>query len=118
MSDLHNRYSPLGLRILAFPCNQFAGQEPGSNAEIKEFALQKGAQFDLFDKIDVNGPNALPLYVYLKHKMKGTFGDSIKWNFSKFLCDRNGVPVKRYGPTEDPYSAEDDIKKELNKKMS
>lgn len=117
MSDLHNRYSEKGLRILAFPCNQFAGQEPGTNQEIKEFALQRGAYFNLFCKIDVNGANAHPLYKYLKRKQGGTFGDSIKWNFSKFLCDRQGIPVKRYGPNQEPLLAEEDIKALLSQNL-
>ena len=116
MIDLDKRYSEQGLRVLAFPCNQFAGQEPGTNKEIKKFALDKGAKFDMFSKIDVNGVSAHPLYVYLKSQQHGSITDSIKWNFSKFLCDRNGKPVKRYGPSHEPLSCEEDIKKELNRK--
>ena len=78
MSVLHNRYHEQGLRVLAFPCNQFAGQEPGSSANIKKFALDQSAYFDLFCKIDVNGASTHPLYVYLKSKQKGLLGDSIK----------------------------------------
>jgi len=115
MSILHNRYNEKGLRVLAFPCNQFAGQEPKSNAEIKKFALNKGAYFDMFCKIEVNGVNTHPLYEYLKYKQGG---NSIKWNFSKFLCNREGVPVKRYGPTDNPLSAEEAIKEELNLKAN
>ena len=109
------RYFEKGLRILAFPSNQFGNQEPGTNAEIKEFALARGAKYDLFSKIDVNGNNAHPLYKFLKKAKSGTFGNSIKWNFSKFLCDRKGVPVKRYGPTTDPLSCVKDIEAELAK---
>ena len=108
-------YHERGLRILGFPCNQFGKQEPGTNAEIKEFAIAHGAKFDLFSKIDVNGNNAHPLYKFLKKAQGGTFGDSIKWNFTKFLCNRKGIPVKRYGPTTDPLSAVKDIEAELSK---
>lgn len=114
MIELHNRYSEQGLRVLAFPCNQFGGQEPGSNQEIKKYAARHGVLFDMFSKIDVNGAGAHPLYVYLKSQQHGAITDSIKWNFSKFLCNRAGKPVKRYGPSTDPLSCEDDIKKELN----
>nr|UCK81636.1 probable phospholipid hydroperoxide glutathione peroxidase [Arenicola marina] len=99
-----------GLRILAFPCNQFGSQEPGTNEEIKEFARGKyGAQFDLFAKIDVNGSNALPLFNYLKMKQGGTLGDFIKWNFTKFVVDKEGKPVKRYAPNVEPNSIRKDL---------
>eukprot|EP00794_Sanderia_malayensis_P010788 gene10788-11942_t len=109
------KYSERGLRILGFPCNQFGKQEPGTNAEIKEFATNHEAKYDLFAKIEVNGDGAHPLYKYLKKAKGGTFGDSIKWNFTKFLCSRHGVPVKRYSPTTDPLSTVKDIEAELNK---
>jgi len=103
------------LRILAFPCNQFGGQEPGTNAEIKDFARNKEhAKFDLFAKIDVNGNNADPLYKYLKSKQSGTLGSFIKWNFTKFLVDRNGQPIKRYAPSFDPSNIEPDIRDALS----
>lgn len=113
LAELHTRYAEKGLRILAFPCNQFGNQEPGTNAEIKEFALARGAKYDLFAKIQVNGNDAHPLYKFLKRKQKGTFGNAIKWNFSKFLCDKNGIPVARYAPTKDPLSCVSDIEKYL-----
>ena len=113
LAELHSRYFEKGLRILAFPCNQFGKQEPGTNAEIKAFALEHGAEYDLFSKIDVNGDSAHPLYKYLKSKQKGTFGNSIKWNFSKFLCNKEGIPVKRYASTTDPLSCVKDIEKNL-----
>jgi len=115
MAELHTRYHEKGLRILAFPCNQFGKQESGTNEEIKAFAQEKLAEYDLFSKIDVNGDNAHPLYKFLKAKQKGSFGDGIKWNFSKFLCDRQGIPVKRYSPTTDPLSCVKDIESFLNK---
>jgi len=114
--QLDEKYRGQGLRILAFPCNQFGGQEPGSHEQIKEFARSRGAKFDMFAKIEVNGDNAHPLYQYLKHKLSGTLTDNIKWNFTKFLVDRNGQPVKRYAPTTNPLALEDDIIKLLNTK--
>ncbi|EUB58341.1 Glutathione peroxidase [Echinococcus granulosus] len=102
LQDLYTKYSSQGLRILAFPCNQFRNQEPGTNAEIKEAARNKfGLTFDFFSKVDVNGPDALPLFIYLQKTLKGTL-TNIKWNFTKFLIDRNGIPYKRYSPTTDP----------------
>lgn len=109
LQELHNKYAEGGLRILAFPCNQFRSQEPDDETAIKEFAKGFGVGFDMFSKIEVNGNNAHPLFVFLKKAKGGTFGDSIKWNFTKFLCDRNGVPVKRYSPTTAPKNIEKDI---------
>lgn len=101
-----------GLRILAFPSNQFGGQEPGTNEEIKATVTEKyGVKFDMFAKIDVNGANADPLWNYLKMKKGGTLGDFIKWNFSKFLINKEGIPVERYAPTVDPFT----IKKDFDK---
>lgn len=101
-----------GLRILAFPCNQFGGQEPWSNEEIKKYVVENfGVKFDMFAKIDVNGDKAHPLFKYLKSKQGGTLGDFIKWNFSKFLIDKNGQPVARYAPNVEPFT----IKKDLDK---
>jgi len=108
------KYRDQGLVILGFPCNQFGGQEPGTNEEIKAFAQGKyGVKFPLFSKIDVNGSNAHPLWLYLQTELKGTFVDGIKWNFTKFLIDRSGKPVKRYAPNEDPFTFEDEIQKLL-----
>ncbi|KAK7482690.1 hypothetical protein BaRGS_00026099 [Batillaria attramentaria] len=88
----------------------FGSQEPWSEEEIKKFAQDKyGVQFDMFTKINVNGDNADPLFKYLKKKQKGTLGDFIKWNFSKFLVDKNGQPVKRYSPNTEPFSIEKDF---------
>ena len=100
------------LAILAFPCNQFGAQEPGTNTEVKKFAEGYGVQFDMFEKIDVNGGKAHPLWVYLKEKQGGLFGAGIKWNFTKFVIDRNGHPVARLGPMDDPIpKVEAEIKK-------
>jgi len=108
------KYQQQGLRIAAFPCNQFGGQEPWPEAEIKAWVQEKfGATFDMYAKIDVNGSGAHPLWKYLKEKQGGTLGDFIKWNFSKFLIDRNGVPVHRYGPNVMPQEIEPDMVKLL-----
>ncbi|KAK6617253.1 hypothetical protein RUM44_005584 [Polyplax serrata] len=101
--DLHNEYhDSKGLRILAFPCNQFGGQEPGTNEDVVCFAKSKNAHFDFFSKINVNGENASPLWKYLKKQQGGTLGDAIKWNFTKFIVDKNGKVVERHGPTTAP----------------
>lgn len=103
LADLHTRFAESrGLRILAFPCNQFGKQEPGSAEEIKQFAASHGANFDLFSKLEVNGAGAHPLYKFLKSRLKGSLGSFVKWNYEKFVCDRDGVPVKRFLPTTAP----------------
>ena len=114
LQTLYEKYNSRGLEILAFPCNQFGKQEPGSNVEIQEFARNKGATFPVLGKLEVNGPGEDPLYTYLKSKKGGLLGSAIKWNFGKFLC-ANGVPVKRYAPTDSPLSFEKDIEAELEK---
>jgi len=115
LEELYNKYKDKGFTVLGFPCNQFKNQEPGTNAEIKEFcSLNFGVTFDLFEKIDVNGANAHPLYKFLTKKVTGTFGDSIKWNFTKFLIDKEGKPVKRFAPQTEPKSFEKDIEALLN----
>ena len=101
---------------MAFPCNQFARQEPGSNLEIQEFATNKGVLFDqgfdFFSKIDVNGSNAHPLWDYLKKNQIGTITNGIKWNFSKFVINKEGKPVARFSPLENPIpKIEECIKK-------
>ncbi|CAI0438560.1 unnamed protein product [Linum tenue] len=104
----------VGLEILAFPCNQFGGQEPGSNPEIKQFACTRfKAEFPIFDKVDVNGPSTAPVYKFLKSSAGGFLGDLIKWNFEKFLVDKDGKVVERYPPTTSPFQIEKDIQKLL-----
>lgn len=114
MTEVYNRYSSAGLEILAFPCNQFASQEPGTNAEIQAFAKSKGAKYPVFAKIEVNGAGADPLWKYLKAASGGLLPD-IKWNFSKFLCGADGKVVKRFPPTASPLSLVGDIEELLNK---
>jgi len=115
--SLHSKYGGEAgkLAILAFPCNQFGAQEPGSNQEIKNFAREKfNAKFDLFEKVDVNGNKAHPLFVFLREKQGGLLGSAIKWNFTKFVIDPEGNVVARFGPLDDPIpKVEDEIKKHL-----
>jgi glutathione peroxidase len=103
LEALHRDYGPRGFAVLGFPCNQFGGQEPGNAEEIEEFCTGKyDVTFPLFEKIDVNGANAHPLYEYLKRQQSGLLGSSIKWNFTKFLVDREGRVVARHAPTAKP----------------
>ena len=107
---MYEKYSD-DLEILAFPCNNFGAQEPGTNAEILEFALNKGAKYPVLGKLECeNGDKTAPFYQYLRASIpNGLFGQGLKWNFSKFLCDKNGVPVKRYAPTSSPLTIVGDI---------
>ncbi|KAL5550717.1 hypothetical protein UlMin_000896 [Ulmus minor] len=114
LNQLYEKYKDQGLEILAFPCNQFGEQEPGSNEEIKEFVCTRfKTEFPIFDKIEVNGDNSAPLYKFLKKAKWGFFGDDIQWNFSKFLVDKDGKVVDRYYPTTSPVFLELNIKKLL-----
>lgn len=111
---MHAKYADShGLRILAFPCNQFGKQEPGTDADIKAFAAGYDVHFDLFSKIMVNGDDAHPLWKWMKSQRygHGTLGNAIKWNFTKFLIDKEGQVVKRYGPIDDPVVIEQDLPK-------
>ena len=111
LEALHRKYQDRGFEVLGFPCNQFGGQEPGSDAEIGSFSsLTYDVTFPVYSKIDVNGPKADPLYEYLKKSAPGLMGlTSIKWNFTKFLIDRSGNVVRRYAPTTKPEDIERDI---------
>ncbi|MDA9364858.1 glutathione peroxidase [Gammaproteobacteria bacterium] len=102
LQRLSDKYKDQGLEVLGFPCNQFGGQEPGTNEEVQSFCdLTFNVSFKLFDKIDVNGSNASPLFKYLKHESPGILGtEAIKWNFTKFLVDQNGVVIKRFAPKD------------------
>lgn len=115
LNDLYSRYKDQGLAILGFPCNQFGHQEPGCDVDIKEFIKKNGVEWDMFAKIDVNGDDAIPLYHWLKSKQGGFLIDAIKWNFTKFLINRQGQPVSRYAPNKDPLDFENDVKAELDK---
>lgn len=114
LNELYDKYHGNGLEILAFPCNQFSNQEPGTNEEIKQRIMEKwNPKFDLFARIDVNGANEDPLYTFLKAKQGTMLGRDIGWNYVKFLVDRNGIPVSRYMPTTGPLSMEGEIGKYL-----
>ena len=110
LEDLYRDLSPRGFSVLGFPCNQFGAQEPGQADEIQEFcSTHYDVTFPLFEKIDVNGANAHPLYEYLKRQQSGLLGASIKWNFTKFLVDRTGKVVARYAPTARPEGLRNQI---------
>ena len=115
LEELQVRYGQHGLSILGFPCNQFGGQEPGRNTDIQQFCeVRYGVSFQLFSKINVNGKNAHPLFDWLKREAPGILGSqSIKWNFTKFLVQRDGLNVKRYGTRIQPRSLVGPIKKAL-----
>lgn len=116
LEKLHSRYHDKGLSILGFPCNQFLGQEPGTEDEIKNFcSLNYGVEFDMFSKINVNGADTHPLYNLLKNEQSGFLGTGIiKWNFTKFLVDRKGNVISRYEPSVEPEDIEADILKLLS----
>ena len=115
LEALNKSYADKGLAVLGFPCNQFGAQEPGDAAEIANFcSLTYDVSFPMFAKVDVNGPTAHPLYQYLKKAKKGLLGsEGIKWNFTKFLIDRQGEVVGRYAPTEKPEAMDGAIQKLL-----
>src|ERR1700744_1514036 len=110
LEALQQTFAARGFSVLGFPCNQFGRQEPGSAAEIGQFcAANYAVSFPMFDKIDVNGGDAHPLYKYLRGEKSGLLGSSIKWNFTKFLVDRSGRVVARYAPTTTPQALTKDI---------
>ena len=111
LEALQKRFAGRGFTVLAFPCNQFGGQEPGSAEEIAEFCqVNFSTTFPLFGKVDVNGANADPLFDWLKTEAPGVLGSkAIKWNFTKFLVGRDGQVVKRYGPADKPEAIAPDI---------
>ncbi|MDD3171337.1 MAG: glutathione peroxidase [Bacilli bacterium] len=110
LQNLYNKYNKQGFEVLDFPCNQFAGQAPGTEAEIDNFCtLNYGTTFPRFAKIKVNGKDESPLYSFLKKEKKGALGAAIKWNFTKFLIDREGNVVERFAPADKPESFEKNI---------
>jgi len=115
LEKLFEKFHDKGLEVLGFPCNQFGGQEPGDESQIAEFCeLNYGVTFPMFAKIDVNGDKTAPVYKYLKSAKPGLLGsEAIKWNFTKFLIDREGHVVKRYAPNDTPESMAGDIEKTL-----
>lgn len=115
LEALYQRYRSEGLEILAFPCNQFGSQEPGSNEDIQQFCqLNYGVSFPVMAKVNVNGPDAEPLFEYLKDQARGLMKTrAIKWNFTKFLVNKDGVVVKRYAPRTRPNQFIDAIEAEL-----
>jgi glutathione peroxidase len=119
LESLYRQYKDRGVAVLGFPCNQFGAQEPGTETEIAQFCESKyGVSFPLFAKIDVNGPNAHPLYRFLKKEKTGVLGifgvEGIKWNFTKFLIDRTGRVVSRHAPSTSPAELEPAIEKLLS----
>jgi glutathione peroxidase len=115
LEALYRKFGGQGLVVLGFPCDQFGHQEPGNENEIRNFcSLNYDVTFPMFSKIDVNGANADPLWKFLKHEQKGLLGsEAIKWNFTKFLVDKNGTVTKRYAPNDTPESIGKDLAREL-----
>ncbi|KAF8936133.1 glutathione peroxidase [Dissophora ornata] len=115
LEELYKKYKDQGLVIIGFPCNQFGGQEPGSNEEIESFCqLNFGVTFPLMDKVDVNGDNEDPVYTYLKSQKKSLMMSRIKWNFEKFLIAKDGTVYERYASTTTPESIAKDVEKLIN----
>lgn len=115
LEKIYQQYKDQGFKVLGFPCNQFGHQEPGDASEISNFCqVNYGVSFPIFEKIDVNGENAHPLFNFLTENAPGILGSKkIKWNFTKFLIDKNGFPIERYAPTTKPESITADIEKLL-----
>lgn len=115
LETLFRKYSGKGLVILGFPCNQFGNQEPGDAAAIRRGCLMRyGVTFPMFDKIEVKGPQAHPLFTWLTGELPGLFGRNVKWNFTKFLIGRNGTPLRRFGSSTKPEKMERAILKALD----
>jgi len=112
LQDLYEKYQEKGFEILDFPCNQFGNQAPGTEEEIEDFCQSRyGVTFKMFKKIEVNGENEEPLFTYLKSQKTGLMGSKIKWNFTKFLVDRNGNVVERFAPTTEPEKIDEKVGK-------
>ncbi|KAL8522907.1 hypothetical protein ACS0TY_013021 [Phlomoides rotata] len=117
LAELYSQYKDKGLEILAFPCNQFLNQEPGSSQEAEHVACTRfKAEYPIFQKVKVNGSNAAPVYKFLKSSKGGFCGSSIKWNFTKFLVAKDGRVIKRYGTTTEPLAIAGDIRKALGER--
>ena len=115
LEQLHQKYKDKGLVVIGFPCEQFMKQEPETNETMEEVCkINHGVTFQLTEKINVNGKDEHPVFTYLKNKKGGCFGNNIKWNFTKFLVDKNGNVIERYAPTYKPKKIENDIKRLLN----
>jgi len=116
LETLHETYAEQGLVILGFPCNQFGGQDPGSDSEILDFCIKNyGVSFPMHSKIDVNGSQASPLFQYLKKEARGALGsERIKWNFTKFLVGKDGKVLKRFAPLTKPEDIQGEIEKSLS----
>ena len=116
LQELHSKFKDSGFSVLAFPCNQFGGQEPGSSEEIQEFCtVNFGINFPIFEKVDVKGKDAHPLFKYLTSEKRGLLGtESIKWNFTKFLIDKEGKPIARFAPNTAPEKISQEIESLLN----
>jgi glutathione peroxidase len=114
LETLYETYRDRGLTVLGFPCNQFGGQEPGTEEEIGEFCQKNyGVTFPMFAKIEVNGSDEHPLFTWLKSEKGGLLGDKIKWNFTKFLIARDGSVIGRYAPSTEPAVLADDVERAL-----
>lgn len=114
LEKTYQKYKDRGLVVLGFPCNQFGGQDPGSNEQIGEYCQRNyGVSFPMFAKVDVKGPEAHPIFRYLTRETKGFINRNIKWNFTKFLIARDGTVLNRYAPTTKPESIEQDIEAAL-----
>lgn len=114
LENLYKKYKDRDFIILGFPCNQFANQEPGDEKSISEGCLLNyGVSFEMFSKIDVNGKNAHPIFKFLKQELKNFWGSKIKWNFTKFLIDNTGKPIKRFSPTTHPDKIDDFLSKKV-----
>ena len=116
LQELQEKFKDSGFSVLAFPCNQFGGQEPGSSEEIQEFCtVNYGINFPIFEKVDVKGEDAHPLFKYLTSEKKGLLGsESIKWNFTKFLIDKEGKPIARFAPNTTPDKISKEVENLLN----
>ncbi|TCB80633.1 glutathione peroxidase [Acinetobacter sp. ANC 4173] len=116
LEKLYEKYKPQGLEVLGFPCNQFGGQDPGSNDQIGAFCQKNyGVTFPMFAKVDVKGPEAHAIFRYLTNNSKGVLGSGIKWNFTKFLIGKDGTVLNRFAPTTKPEALEEEIEKALQK---